>query len=144
MIEIRQPQTPQEWEDYFDLRYRILREPWGHPKGSERDDQEHNASHVAIYEKNNLVGVGRLDIISTTKGQIKYIAVEEHARGKRIGTIIMQELEKIAINKKIKLIFLNARNNAILFYEKCGYKVVGEAQPSRYPTVPHLKMEKQL
>ena len=35
---LAEPRTTQEWESYFDLRWRVLREPWGQARGSERDD----------------------------------------------------------------------------------------------------------
>ncbi|MEJ2362384.1 MAG: thioesterase, partial [Gammaproteobacteria bacterium] len=36
----KSPQTKQEWQAYFDLRWRILRAPWQQARGSERDDLE--------------------------------------------------------------------------------------------------------
>ena len=38
MIEVRAPRNEKEWEDYYDLRYRILREPLGKERGSEKND----------------------------------------------------------------------------------------------------------
>ncbi len=35
-IEIRSPKTELEWVNYYDLRYRILRQPWNQPIGSEK------------------------------------------------------------------------------------------------------------
>jgi len=34
------PETAVDRERYFDLRWRVLREPWQQPRGSERDDRE--------------------------------------------------------------------------------------------------------
>ena len=34
MISIRLPNTPDEWDDYYRLRYLVLRKPLGQPEGS--------------------------------------------------------------------------------------------------------------
>ena len=34
---LRSPESPDQWDAYFDLRWRILREPWGQARESERD-----------------------------------------------------------------------------------------------------------
>jgi hypothetical protein len=35
-IKIRPPKTKSEWENYYDLRFRVLREPWQQPRGFEK------------------------------------------------------------------------------------------------------------
>ena len=37
-VEIRSPKTTDEWQEYYDLRYRVLRQPWNQPRGSERNE----------------------------------------------------------------------------------------------------------
>jgi ABC-type Fe2+-enterobactin transport system substrate-binding protein len=37
---LRSPISPSEWDAYFDLRWQILRQPWGQPRGSERDSED--------------------------------------------------------------------------------------------------------
>ena len=36
-LQIRSPETPEEFEQYYHIRWKTLREPWGEPVGSERD-----------------------------------------------------------------------------------------------------------
>ena len=48
-IEIRIPETEEEWEDYYALRYRVLREPLGQPIGSERNEGDETGIHFALY-----------------------------------------------------------------------------------------------
>ena len=40
MIEFRPPRNEKEWENYYDLRYRILREPLGKERGSEKNESD--------------------------------------------------------------------------------------------------------
>ena len=89
------------------------------------------------------IGVGRVHFNSETEAQIRSMAVEEEWRGKGIGSIVIKELEKIAIEKGAKKIILQARDNAVKFYERNGYKVV---KPSHtlFGSIPHYLMEKKM
>jgi ribosomal protein S18 acetylase RimI-like enzyme len=54
---------------------------------------------------------------------------------------VVEELEKIAIEKGAKKIILHARDNAVKFYERNGYKVVIESH-TLFEVIPHFLMEK--
>jgi predicted GNAT family N-acyltransferase len=141
---ITQPQTPEEFEKYYDLRWRILRAPWDQPRGSEKDEKEDGAIHVMVYEKDKIpVGVGRVHFNSAEEAQVRYMAVEEDQQGKGIGAIILKELERSAAQKGAKIIMLNARDNAVTFYEKYGYEVVKKSH-TLFDSIPHFEMRKEL
>ena len=53
-IEIRSPKTDKEWVEYYDLRYRVLRQPWNQPIGSERNEGDASEQHFALYKGINL------------------------------------------------------------------------------------------
>ena len=60
-MQIVNPQTLQDWQLYYDLRWRLLRAPWQQPKGSEKDEWEQNGYHVmAKSDDGEIVGVGRI------------------------------------------------------------------------------------
>ena len=42
---LRSPKSPDEWDAYFDLRWRFLRQPGHQPRGSERDSVDVRAKH---------------------------------------------------------------------------------------------------
>ena len=48
MTRISAPETRDEFERYFDLRWRILREHWQQPRGSEQDDREDESLHCHV------------------------------------------------------------------------------------------------
>jgi len=50
-IEIRSPKTDKEWVEYYDLRYRVLRQPWNQPIGSERNEGDASEQHFALYKE---------------------------------------------------------------------------------------------
>lgn len=141
-VEVREPKTEGEFEKYYELRWRVLREPWGQPRGSERDELEGEAVHVMACAGGEVVGVGRLHFNSKEEAQIRYMAVKEGYRGRGIGSSILRELERRAKGLGARYIVLNAREGAAKFYEARGYKVVGRARPLF--GIPHLRMRKEL
>jgi predicted GNAT family N-acyltransferase len=142
-MKVRQPKTKKEYEKYYDLRWRILRKPWNQPKGSEKDELEEQSIHLMAYEKGKLLGVGRVHFNSSKEAQIRYMAVEERLRGKGAGTMILQDLEKRAKRKGSDHMVLNARESAVDFYKKHGYRIVAKAH-TLFGAIPHYKMRKKL
>lgn len=139
---VRPPKTDKELELYRDLRWRILRAPWNQPRGTELDDLEAVAFPIMVCEADGIpVGVGRVHFNNETEAQIRSMAVEEEWRGKGIGSIVLEELEKIAIDKSAREIILHARENAVKFYAKNGYDVVKESH-TLFGTIPHFLMKK--
>ena len=143
-IVIVAPQTEEEFEAYFLLRYQVLRKPWNKPKGSEKDDMENKCIHaMAIDENNNLVGVCRLQFNSIDEAQIRYMAVAELIQGKVIGKTLINYLENKAREKGIQKIILQSRSSAVEFYIKCGYQVRGKSY-LMWGEIQHFLMEKNL
>lgn len=40
MFQVSTPQSSEDWQAYYQLRWQVLRAPWGEPRGSEQDDLE--------------------------------------------------------------------------------------------------------
>ena len=59
-VTVREPKGLQEFEQYYDLRWKILREPWAQPPESAKDEHEADAVHLGAWVNGELVGVGRL------------------------------------------------------------------------------------
>src|SRR5213080_1279107 len=88
------PKSPSEWDAYFDLRWRILRQPWGQPRGSERDSMDDSAFHLLLTDPaGKALACGRLHLSAFGEAQVRYMAVDEHARGCGYGHRILQGLE---------------------------------------------------
>lgn len=121
---IRSPQTKTEWTAYFQLRYAILREPWGQAKGSEQTADEAHHQHFAYFNtENQLLGVGRLDLLDPQTTQVRFMAVAEQQQGKGIGRALMEEMESVSKEKGIQKIILHAREVALPFYRQLGYQL---------------------
>jgi GNAT superfamily N-acetyltransferase len=141
---IRPPATESEFAAYYLFRWKILREPWNQPPGSEKDEFESEAVHLAAWnDAERILGVGRLHNLSGTSGQIRYMAVDRSQRSHGIGQAILRELEVRAMGLGIQEIKLNSRQEAVRFYEKNGYQIL---RPSHtlFATIPHFEMWKRL
>ncbi len=134
---------PKNWDEYYGLRWLVLRKPWGQPKGSEKDEMEKDSIHRAAFIGNKIVGVARLHFNNIKEAQIRYMAVHPDYRGMGIGSRLLEEMEKIARRKKAEYILLNARENAINFYLKNGYSIIGKSYVL-YGIIQHYKMIKLL
>jgi N-acetylglutamate synthase-like GNAT family acetyltransferase len=144
MFKFADPYQENRLEEYFLLRWRLLRKPWGQPKGTERDDQEENSlQRMLLDEDGKIVSCGRLHLNSPTEAQIRYMAVETGYRGKGIGKMMIEELENLAVNAGVKTIVLQARENAVEFYLACGYIKVKETF-LLYDSIQHYLMIKNV
>lgn len=138
---IVEPTSGSDFRRYYDLRWRILRAPWDQPRGSERDEQDADATHLMVVNDSETLGVGRLHIKPGSSACIRYMAVDEQYRGSGIGSLILAELENRAVAQGVKRIILNARETAVGFYEKHGYRALGPA-PTLFGCIAHVEMSK--
>jgi ribosomal protein S18 acetylase RimI-like enzyme len=136
------PKSKTDFENYYHLRWKILRAPWNQPIGSEKDDLEDRGIHIMACESNRIpVGVGRGHFNSPQEAQIRFMAVDEEYQGKGIGSLILRKLERKLKMAGAKSIILNARKSALEFYKKKGYKILGEGHVL-FGAVPHFEMKK--
>jgi predicted GNAT family N-acyltransferase len=143
MIEVKTPESQQDWDAYYDLRYRILREPLGKERGSERNDGDATGIHFALYENDRLIAVARLDQVDDTTCQARFVAVESHLQGKGYGRKIMDALECKAMESGYQKLILHARDYALPFYRKLGYTLVGPSY-KLFDVLQHFEMYKTL
>ena len=137
---VRSPTSPDEWEAYFDLRWRILRRPWGQQRGSERDSMDGSAFHLLLLDPaRKALACGRLHFTAPDEVQVRFITVDEDMRGRGYGSRILEGLEAEATRRGA----LNAHDTVTEFYAKHDYEVVGEAE-TLFGTIRHLRMEKSL
>jgi ribosomal protein S18 acetylase RimI-like enzyme len=143
-LTLQSPTSPSEWDAYFDLRWRILRQPWSQPRGSERDSEDDSAFHLLLMDAaGKALACGRLDLTAPGEAQIRYMAVDEHVRGCGYGGRILDALEAEARVRGVPKIGLNARDNAVEFYRKRGYGIIGDAE-TLFGVIRHVRMTKLL
>ena len=144
-MKIIEPNSSAEFEQYYNLRYEVLRKPWLQPKGSEKDNGDKSSIHRMIIDESNgkAVAVGRLQFNTSEEAQIRYMAVSDNYQLKGYGNIIVKTLEDIALNKGIRNIILQARENALKFYWKNGYEII-EKSYLLFDEIQHWLMVKKI
>ena len=142
-VVIKQPESDDDFKQYFHLRWRILRAPWGELEGSEVDAIEDQCFHVLALENGSAVGVGRMQYNSEHEAQIRYMAVDNAYERKGIGRMIVSTLEQEAIDNNIRSVMLDAREPAVGFYLKLGYNVEGKSY-LLFDEIQHYRMTKKI
>jgi N-acetylglutamate synthase-like GNAT family acetyltransferase len=140
---IKSPQTQDEWESYYRLRFKILREPWNQPVGSEVLADESEAIHAMVIEDGQIIGVARMHKSGENQGQVRCVAVAAKAQGKGVGKAIMLHLESKAKEMSMQEIILEARENAVPFYKSIGYVIEKESY-LLFGEIQHYRMKKEI
>ena len=139
---IIEPANEEELKKYYDLRYEILRKPWNQPEHSTKDEWEDNSIHVLMLnDKEEAIATGRLQLNNEAEGQIRSMAVRRDVQGQGLGSAIVNYIEQKVIEKKLTCIILDARENAVAFYEKHGYHIIGDSY-LLFGVIKHYRMKK--
>lgn len=140
---ITQPKSQEDFERYYDLRWRLLREPWKQPRGSEKDDLEERSLHLMVCKEDRIpVAVGRAHFNTDIEAQIRFMAVEPRYQNTGLGTVVLKRLEDEVRQLGAKYIILHSRDAAVSFYEKNGYKIISPSH-TLFETVSHFLMKKE-
>jgi ribosomal protein S18 acetylase RimI-like enzyme len=76
---------------------------------------------ISLYENKNGI------FTNETQYQIRGMAILEDFQGLGLGEKLITYSEKQLLSEKGALIWFNARQNAVGFYKKLGYKIMGGA-----------------
>jgi len=144
MYTIKTPKTREDFKSYYALRYHVLREPWGHPKGTEKDDYEPISEHfMAMNEQNECLGVAKLFEKTDGIAHLSHLAVAPEHQQKGIGRLLIETIESHARVHGFLTLGTMARVTAAPYFEKYGFHIAGLPTPSLGTT--HLVwMEKSL
>lgn len=127
---LRTPRTPAALAAYYDLRWRVLRQPWNQPRGSEQDEREPTATHVmAVTGDQTVIGVARLHGVDALTGQIRFMAVDPAWERQGIASALLHHLVAVARDQGLTELVLNARATAVGFYTRHSFVDAGAAPP---------------
>ena len=144
MFTIKSPKTHDDFKAYYALRYRVLSEPWGHSKGTEKDDYEPISEHfMAVNQKGDVVGVVKLYEKDKEVGHVSHLAVAPEVQRKGIGHLLLDTVEQRARERGYRTLGTMARATATVYFEKYGFHVAGMPAP-HIGTTPLVWMEKPL
>ena len=130
-------------DQIIDLRYNILRKPWNKSKDSLTDDLEIESINAFIQFNEKVIACGRLQNNGNGIGQIRYMAIDNAFQGQGLGKLIIKKLEEEAKNIGLRVIELQARENAVEFYKASGY-TVKEKSFILWDIIQHYLMTKSI
>ncbi|WP_293755906.1 bifunctional GNAT family N-acetyltransferase/hotdog fold thioesterase [uncultured Paraglaciecola sp.] len=136
MYKIDIPISEQDFDDYFMCRWKMLREPWKYPLGSEKDEYEQVSQHRMIRNLNGeVVAVGRVHMNSAEEAQVRHVAVEKASQGKGLAKMLVASLEAVARAEGAIRIVTNSTQASIALFTSLGFidqsgapKELGEQQ----------------
>lgn len=131
-----------EYQQMIQLRDDILRKPLGLHFSDDELAKEKNNLLIGAFEDDQMLGCCMLVEEEPGTVRLRQMAVLNDLQGKGVGRALMQFAENLARDRGYKKITMHARKNSLGFYEKMGYRKVGNE--FQEITIPHFVMEKKL
>jgi predicted GNAT family N-acyltransferase len=131
-----------EYKQMVALRQQILRQPLGLSFSNEELEKEKHDLLIAAFDDDDMLGCCMLTTINNHTLRVRQMAVQNNLQGKGIGASLMSFIETLARDKGYKHLMMHARDTAVGFYEKFGYKVKGDEFIE--VGIPHHVMEKRI
>ena len=142
MYNVKIVETEKEHADAFAVRKKVFVEEQGVPLHLECDAFDATATHFIMYEDNEPAGAARLRNIEDHTAKIERVCILQSQRGKKLGALIMKEMENYAVSIGLQKLKLHAQSYAVPFYEKLGYTVTSPEFMDA--GIPHRAMEKNI
>ena len=108
---------------------------------NELDDIDDIATHLVVYWNDKPVGTCRVFLDpQNQRWTLGRLAILKAYRGKSLGSYLVEQAELYALKQGATSLWLHAQEQAIPFYEKCGYVPTGSFEPDE--GCPHIWMTK--
>ncbi len=134
---------PADWPEIVDLRTRVFVHEQGVPPEIEQDDRDATAVHaVSRNASGRVVATGRLLLGDDGRASFGRMATDAAARGGGHGGAVLAELQRQAASRGAVEIELHAQVTARGFYERAGYRAVGEVYQEA--GIAHVTMRRRL
>ncbi len=107
------------------LRRKVFIEEQGVPEAEEQDEYDAQAVHLLARDGDTAVGTARI-ITNGSTGKIGRVCVLASHRGTGLGVALIQAaLDRLRLEPGVKTARLGAQIQALGFYERLGFVVVG-------------------
>ncbi|MDR3471556.1 MAG: GNAT family N-acetyltransferase [Devosia sp.] len=124
--ELRPVTTPQEWQAMHDIRRAALFTEEAHPGViyDENHPLDRHPGHqpFLLMLDDRPIGVVRLDDRGNGEGIVRLVAVRPELQGRGHGRELDRLVEVEARGRGMRRLMLNARNEAIGFYQRTGWR----------------------
>lgn len=131
-----------EYQQMLKLRNEILRQPLGLSLSEDELAKEKEDILIGAFDDDEMLACCLMTKVDNKCLRLRQMAVQNNLQGKGIGASMMNFAEIVARDKGYKKLIMHARKTVLGFYEKLGYKPVGDEFIE--VTIPHYVMEKNL
>jgi GNAT superfamily N-acetyltransferase len=128
--------------DTLGLRSRVLRE--GRPHLGFPDDDDDRTVHLGARVNGELVGVATFAARENGTWQLRGMAVDGRMQGQGIGRALLDAAVDRLRTRQAERVWANGRDTALGFYERSGWKVVGDGYEMGPGGLPHHRVELDL
>lgn len=122
------------------LRNQVLRLPLGLDLQSEDLSPESEYLHFGIEQEGQLIACVLAVPLGSGRAKLRQMAVSGECQGQGIGRRLIESVEDCLVQQGFQVVELDARREAVGFYEKLGYVPQGDEFIS--VTIPHQRMTK--
>lgn len=123
-----------------ELRNQVLRLPLGLDLQSEDLSPESEYLHFGIEQDGQLIACVLAVPLGSGRAKLRQMAVLSECQGQGIGRRLIESVEDCLVQQGFQVVELDARREAVGFYEKLGYVSQGDEFIS--VTIPHQRMTK--
>jgi predicted GNAT family N-acyltransferase len=116
---------PEEHEALLALRRAVFAEEQGFRAAAKPDTDDPLATHLVAVEDGVVVGTCRLVPSRDGRLRLGYLAVARAARGRGIGTAILDEAVARALVGGFSTVVLHAEPAAVGLYARAGFRTIG-------------------
>lgn len=137
-----------EVHEIFPLRHAVLRP--GRPVSYSVYSEDAGAVHVGAWDDDMLVGCATVfpeawpgnDALAAASDawRLRGMAVDPSMQGTGVGRLVLDEAIAAARQAGASVLWANARSSALGFYERLGWRVVGEEFIASDSGLPHFPM----
>lgn len=131
-----------EYKQMIDLRHELLRKPLHLTFEKDELDKEENDILIGAFEEEKMLGCCLLTRVDKDCVRLRQMAVQNNLQGKGIGAALLNFAENVARDMGYKNVMMHARQTALGFYKKLGYKITSDEFLEL--SIPHYIMEKRL
>ena len=119
--------------DTFPVRSTVLRQGKPIETCFFLGDDDKETAHFGLFKDNNLIGVASVfkvrneNFNENYQFQLRGMAILSVYQGLGFGKIILEEICKFVKAKNVEVLWFNARETAVKFYQNSGFSVLGDS-----------------
>jgi len=131
-----------EYHESLRIRDLYLRKPLGLKLSDQDLENEEKQYHFGVIENSSLIASVVIKPITEFKVKLRQMIVLPEFQGRGVGRFLIDEVEKSLCNQGIEEIEMAARFSKKGFYQKLGYRSIGDIFFE--VGIEHIKMNKKI